>query len=432
MDTPVASPDQPKLNQPIFLAAIGKIVSAVGLLVLAGWFFDIEVLKRLSPNFVAMNPVTAICFVFLGIAFECLRRSEQTVWRRIGMGLAAVVTIVGALKLGSYVIGVPFRLDALLFGLRLEEAALRIPNQMAPNTALNFLLTGVAFLLLRAGPRNLPVSHLLALLVSATSLLAVVGYLYGVTQFTRLSNVFIPMALHTAVTFIFLCAGILFFRNDTTMAEIFASNGAARLVALRLFPLIIVVIPLLGWLRLYGERRGFFPGAVGTALLVVAMIFGFAGVLWWTLSSLHRVEEARRMAEQELARSREETLASLNNLQLVMNHASELICSLDSAGSVVDVNEAAFPLLGLTPRQLVGGKLRDHVHPDDRPQWDALCANTQRGIAGCSTRLRFRRKDDRVINIAWSLQASAHHQRIFCVGRSEGATPSLRAWDEVS
>jgi hypothetical protein len=81
--------------------AAGKVAIAVGLLVLAGWFFDVEVLKRVSPRFVAMNPVTAICFVLIGIAFECLRPARPPTWgRAAGVALALLVAFVGAVKIG--------------------------------------------------------------------------------------------------------------------------------------------------------------------------------------------------------------------------------------------------------------------------------------------------------------------------------------------
>lgn len=195
-------------QRPFFVAAIGKIVTAVGVVVLAGWVFELEPLKRLSPNFVAMNPVTAICFVLIGIAFECLRKPTASKVRRIcGSMIAILVALVAGAKLAAYLLGLPLRLDAMLFGLALEEVASRIPNQMAPNTAFNFVLLGVALCFLNARRRQFPIYNMFALGTAATALLTIVGYAYGVTQFTRVSVVFIPMALHTALTFLCLQRG---------------------------------------------------------------------------------------------------------------------------------------------------------------------------------------------------------------------------------
>ena len=48
-------------NRFCLLAACCVVIG--GLLVLLGWSYGIEVLKRVQPGLTAMNPVTAICLV---------------------------------------------------------------------------------------------------------------------------------------------------------------------------------------------------------------------------------------------------------------------------------------------------------------------------------------------------------------------------------
>ena len=50
----------------------GSVVTAVGVAVLSGWFVDIEALKGLLPQQVAMNPVTAACLALMGLALMSL------------------------------------------------------------------------------------------------------------------------------------------------------------------------------------------------------------------------------------------------------------------------------------------------------------------------------------------------------------------------
>ena len=352
--------------------------------------------------------------------------------RILSLALAIVAGTIGAAKLIGYIVGIPVRLETILFGIELQELAARIPNQMAPNTALNFVALGLAVCLLDARPRRFPVCNILALVSTATALLALVGYAYGVTQFTRVSAFFIPMALHTAITFVVLSLGILFARSDAPLPQIFSSEGLARLVAVRLFPVATVVVFCLGWLRLYGERRGYFPGAVGTALLVVVIIFIFVALTWWTASSLDRLERLRRAAENEAKQGRAELEVSLKNLQLVMNHAAELICSLDRYARFLSINEACVELLGLMPRQIVGRTMKEFLHPDHHAEWDGAYRQTTSGIANATVTLRFRRRDESFVPVAWSFQGSAHHRRIFAVGRVYATRESLRPWQHVT
>jgi len=410
----------------------GKVAVAIGLLVLAGWLFDIEILKRVSPRFVAMNPVTAICFVLIGVAFECSRPIKTSKWARaVSIVLALLAAFVGALKVGSYFLGWPLRIDAFLFGLKLEEVTHRIPNQMAPNTALNFVCLGLALCLVDAPPRRFPLSHILALFVNATASLAMIGYAYGVTQFTRVSLVFIPMALPTAFTFFVLSFGILLMRLDSAFAQIFVAKSPAQVVALRLLPSATIFIFLVGWLRLYGERNGYFPGAIGTASFVVVMIFGLIALTWLTVASLNRVERARVAAERELTRSKAELQASLRDLEVVMNHASELICSIDESGRVISINAASLPLLGSEPEQLIGSEFTDLLHPDDRARWESIYRQAQTSFVDDPVALRLRRRDEAFATIVWSLRWSQYHKRLFGVGRLEGDVRSLRPWDRA-
>ena len=53
----------------------------MGVAVLIGWSFDLEPLKRVVPGFVAMNPLTAIAFIFSGCALALFLFSRQSAGR---------------------------------------------------------------------------------------------------------------------------------------------------------------------------------------------------------------------------------------------------------------------------------------------------------------------------------------------------------------
>src|SRR5690349_1047922 len=65
---------------PAFFVALPFVSSAVaiivGSLVLIGWLLDNELLKRVVPSFVAMNPMSATLFVFSGAALALALRSS--------------------------------------------------------------------------------------------------------------------------------------------------------------------------------------------------------------------------------------------------------------------------------------------------------------------------------------------------------------------
>jgi hypothetical protein len=55
---------------PVLAALIVTVISA---LVLVGWSFEIDFLKRIIPGYVFMNPTTAVAFVLSSIALWLLQ-----------------------------------------------------------------------------------------------------------------------------------------------------------------------------------------------------------------------------------------------------------------------------------------------------------------------------------------------------------------------
>ncbi|MEX0745918.1 MAG: CHASE3 domain-containing protein [Phycisphaeraceae bacterium] len=194
----------------------GAAISVVGVVVLMGWQFDLELLKRMLPSLVAMNPATAVAFVFAGVALWLLSSAGRSpFYRRMAFGLAAVVTLIGLAKVLGYLGGWDAFIDRLLFTDRLadggpvtDDGAI-VPNRMAPNTATLFTLAGGALVMMSLPSRRARIAgKLAALVVALLALVAVIGYLSNVTSLYR-PTAYIPIALHTAGAFLALGAGVL-------------------------------------------------------------------------------------------------------------------------------------------------------------------------------------------------------------------------------
>ena len=293
----------------LLLKTASAIVILVGCTVLIGWTLSIDVLKRILPGLVAMNPTTAITFVLAGMSLWLLRAGKTASrLRRIAKGLAFAVALVGLIKLVGILSGWNLGIDELLFPGQLEsEAAVTgIPNRMAPNTALNFFLLGCALVLVDSQTRrSYRLAHLLILVSLAASLLAIVGYAYGVTSFYGVAS-FIPMALHTALTFVVLSVGLLCVRPDRGLMAIVTSDSAGGVVVRRLLPAAILVQVALGWLRLAGQQVGLYGSGLGVALMVVSSTVILTALIAWSASLLHRSDTERKRAEEKLRQAYEE------------------------------------------------------------------------------------------------------------------------------
>ncbi len=378
--------------------AVSVVAILVGSSVLVGWTLDVDVLKRIFPGLVAMNPATAIAFVLAGLSLWLVQAQNRTSGlRRIARGLAFAVALVGLIKLVGILSGWDVGIDQLLFRGRLEsEAAVTgIPNRMAPNTALNFFLLGGALLLVdRQNHRSYWLAQLLIVVSLAASVLAIVGYAYGVTSFYGVAS-FIPMALHTALTFVVLSVGLLCVRPDHGLMAIVTSDSMGGVVVRRLLPAAILVQIALGWLRLVGQQAGLYGTELGVALMVVSSTVILTALIAWIAGLLYRSDTERKRAEEQLRQSYEELdlrvqertteLAEANahlragiaereqfaealkesevHKTAVMEGALDCIITMDHAGLITDFNPAAEQTFGYRRAEVLGRGLAETIIP---------------------------------------------------------------------
>jgi hypothetical protein len=101
----------------------GGLLALAGLVVLFGWLVESQTLMRLFPGLVAMNPLTAACFIVAGVSLASFWSADArpALFKlAFGQALAGVLMVVGLLKLLDYLLGLNFGLDQVLFRERLE------------------------------------------------------------------------------------------------------------------------------------------------------------------------------------------------------------------------------------------------------------------------------------------------------------------------
>jgi signal transduction histidine kinase len=281
-------------------AVAGGVAVCVGLLVLVGWHFDIEPLKRTIAGYVAMNPLTAVLFIFSGLAlaiFLGFPNSRHAVW--VTRILALLVVWFGLTKLAGLREIAPPYVDTWLFASKLKDLHDQLPNRMAPNTAVNFIVTGLALLGLGFPMLRLGLVQACAIFVGFGALLPVTGYAYGVHLFTGIAS-FIPMAMHTAGTFLVLAFGLFFAIPEAPLAQIFASDDPAGVIARRLLPSSVLLTLFLGWLCLWGERHGYYEDALGMALFAIVLSLMFVALVRWTVGTVSNLERERAATQARL------------------------------------------------------------------------------------------------------------------------------------
>jgi len=308
----------------------GVITAAVGVVVLAGWAFDVSILRRVHPSFASMKANAAIACVLAGTAL--LMHRTQNARRALSGG----VSLIGTLTLVEYLPGVDLGIDELLFS---DEEISLAPGRMSPATAANFVLIGFALMTFDTKlRRELYPAEWLALAAGALAMIALLGNLYGVPALYTIGE-YEEVALHPAVTLVICCGSILFAAPARGLMRVVSQEGPAGSLARRLLPAAILVPSITGGLLYGGERLGFYDVEHETALFAASSIFAFSGVVWWTASALSRVDVARRAAEHAV-REREEDLAT------TLDSIGDAVIATDEAGLVTRMNPVAERLTG--------------------------------------------------------------------------------------
>jgi two-component system, sensor histidine kinase and response regulator len=283
-----------------FSPVAGAAVMLGGCLVLLGWVLRIELLRSVVPGRVAMNPGSALLFILAGAALV-LQQAQRLgpSARRAGQVLAAVLvlaalpTLLGAVSMWDY------SWDRLLFRDQLAD------NRIAPNTAVNFLLTGMELFLLNLrfrGCRRLVQS--LALAVAFVCLLTLIGYAYHELSLSSI-GAYIRMAVNTALLFGLLSAGVLCAHPDQALMAVVTRNAPGGAMARRLLPVAVGAPAILGWLVLAGRGHGFYDPLLGLSLFVVTITVVLTTLVWWNAGTLDRTDQKRRRAEIDMRKAKE-------------------------------------------------------------------------------------------------------------------------------
>ena len=333
---PIRASGAPGLNQRLLvcLTAVSRasscLIAVVGLAVLLGWYFDIELLRAGLPGRTPVNPATALGLLLAACALWMHHQArgvpDSASIRWLALTAASLIIALGLVTLAGYFIGHSLRVDQVLFGARLAG------NRVAPNTGFALLLIGVALWLLNSpwGSRR-ALEQSVALFPIAVALISLLGYAYSAEGMYGLGELQ-RMALPTAASLLMLSVGILCARPDSGFMSVIVSDHAGGVLARRMLPVAILVPAGLGWPTLAGQRAGLFSEALGLAIAAAVTIFAFATFIATTSRSLSRADRVRKTSERHLAAQNVTTcvLVELVTLAEAMPRVLEAVChSLD-------------------------------------------------------------------------------------------------------
>lgn len=272
----------------------------IALLVLYGWHSNSTVLKQVAPEMIAMNPATAVAFIFTGLSYLLLLQMPfPTIQQRRLIGCIASVALFIALVKLLAVAGISdIGIDRWLYPDKIKNTLYNdLPSTMVPQSAIAFVFTGIALLLLNK--RQITASQYLSLPVTLIGLLSVIGYTYHVLTVYH-STTFIPMSFHSGICFLVLSGALLFTKQREGFIGDITNPHAGGKAARFLFPASMVVPFGLGLLVVIAVLNGLISVVAGVAVLVTAISFVFGFIIWVTARIVNR-SESERLKERESA-----------------------------------------------------------------------------------------------------------------------------------
>ncbi len=332
-------------------------VFALAVVVFADWMAGSGPQQiTVMPSRVAMNANTATALAMAAVALWLLAGPVAAYWRRrIALGCALAVGVLGAATLSEYLFGWRLGIDQLLGSGSSVEINTTNPGRMAPETALILVLLGTALCLITR-PRLVLVAQALAVMVAMVGLFNLMGYVYGAVAFYKIDHKS-SIGIATAAAFVALGAGILCARNDAGLMRSIKSKEPGGVVMRRLLLAALLLPLVVGWLELVGEHAGLFNHAHGTGVAGVTGSLALMILIWRTAKVLDRSGRGRQEAEAILQQANERLkqndreravlLASANkslsqgNTEIVRMEA--LLClqasALESAANAIAISD---------------------------------------------------------------------------------------------
>ncbi|MBI4023920.1 MAG: PAS domain S-box protein [Verrucomicrobia bacterium] len=224
------------------------------------------------------------------------------------------------------------------------------------------------------------------------------------------------MALHTALTFLVVAAGLLFLPPYGGLMTLALSAENGGFMARRLLPVAVLLPLLLGWLRLKGQDAGWFGTEMGVVILVCVFIVVFGGLIWGTAIAINRTDGDRRRADDALRKS--EML-----FRQLFEALPDAILLVEADGRILQANSQVHKIFGFKPEELLGQPVEILIPEQHRTahvqQRAAFSAAPERRPMGKEHVLLARRKDgvEFPAEIGLSPVASGGAALTLCVAR---------------
>jgi hypothetical protein len=193
--------------------ALSVLICVTGILVIAGWIFDIPALTSISPSWISMKFSTAIAFVLSGVTLYFIAHARAGGFdvAQIVLSITSlIISILMGLMFFSGIFGVQTGMETLFVN---DPGGINsvVPGKPSVPTMVNFLLMAVAAILTILNPAGLQSKlRIIGIIIGAVGALAIIGYVVNAPMlYYYVADINSAMAMPTALLFVILGAGFV-------------------------------------------------------------------------------------------------------------------------------------------------------------------------------------------------------------------------------
>jgi diguanylate cyclase (GGDEF)-like protein/PAS domain S-box-containing protein len=349
------------------------MVACFGVTALLGWVLDFQLLASINQDFIPMTPNTAAVFVAQGITLCVLARWSTNCFCRWFANLLTVfVLLLCLLTLIQYATDSDLGIDRLLF-VTTKTLGLIPVGFMSPITAVNFLLAGSSLLLAAFSPAKgkyiKSTASSLATIVIFIGSIVILGYLYRTPLLY--GGTIIPMALTTAVAFVFLGTGLIFTIGPGYWPQCLVTGLSTRARLMRAFlPVTVAIVIVMGWIYTVIVLQSKSNPALLSSLFAILFMVIIGFIVSHTASvignAIDLAEIKRNLAE-----------AQHRKLSQAVEHSPNTVVITDIQGNIEYVNPKFTQLTGYTREEVIGQNPRilksEKTPPEEYKRlWDTI------------------------------------------------------------
>lgn len=378
----------------IFIRVVAVLVGVNGLSVLTGWATGNYTLVRLLPTLSPMVPNTAFCFFLIGLWYLISTCRPSRIIKITRIISASVVFLIAMLSSLEYIFWVDIGIDQLLFDDVLSRNFLA--GRMSLLAAICFTLTaGTALSDTLGWDSKKVISQYTILITFFLSLFSITGTIFGAVHlYSYITN----MAIHTALSFMLLTTAYLALHHKTGWASLFLADNLAGILLRNILIPLVVLYPLLAFLRLQGEQAGFYNLEGGTTFMVVSSLGVFTIIVIFAAQTINKLDREK------------------DQYKKFFEMSSEMLVIAGTDGYIKLTSGAFTKILGYSPEEISATRFLTFIHPDDHLTAEMALEKLGLGVAVSSFQLRLKSKSGIVKHFIWSVTPDKKTGDLFAAG----------------